>query len=475
MLNGTLRGLVRSSAAKRCKACLTFIGCAAVAGWSGCNQVIERAPWSSGPTTPDGGTSDAGTAGVRCGDLRPWLQLGVASPEQVVIDGTDGFVGYAPHSLGIFTSDGKYAPRIFLTIPFPRGITLPVTTATGALQYDTQKTWMVKARAAGSTLAVLTHCQYSGGYCGSSVYFSDRKSFSVDALLLGRPLNEIDISSTFPTYYAGFALDSGGRTLVAAHQNGTDGAAPAVHVKKLDKSHHVLAEARIPLSRDETAHVLDVQVDASGRVAVLHALRPRAAEGPAPIAPGTRLSLLSPDLAALRTWTAPANVTVRALAFDGPDHLWLAGSVESSGVTRSWLDRLETATFTSVRLAPSVGARGAATALDLRRGGGVWLAGVGSTEQTAWLEPHDASGNPAWPYRSELTTNGYFLVADLSSTGHFKVTGVAEQSDGSVLVSSTSTYRYEVGTPLTFPANAAPPASCVEGGSCDCSRRGWEP
>lgn len=378
--------------------------------------------------------------------------------------------------MGVFTADGKYVPRVYLTIPFPRGVTLPVPIATGGFRYATQKSWIVKARATPETLAVLTHCQYSAGYCGSSLYFSDRRSFSVDALFGDRPSSEIDISSAFPTYYSGFALDSAGRTVVAAHLDGAaDGAGPGVHVKKLDRAHNVLAEARIPLAPSERAHVIDVQVDSGDRVALLYALRPPLADGPAPIAPGNRLALLSADLQPLAAWTAPATVTVRALAFDGQGHLWVAGSIQGSGGERSWLDQLDANTLTSVRPSPSIGSDGAASALDVRQDGGVWLAGVGKTEQTAWLERHDPAGNPVWPYRSELTTNGYFLVNELSSAGHFKISGVAEQTDGSVLVSSTSTYRYEPGTPLTFPANAVPPASCSAHGSCDCARRGWEP
>jgi hypothetical protein len=471
MVNDTLRGVVRSGSAERCKAALVFVAAAAFLGGSGCNPVIERAPWSSQPTSP----TDAG-APPRCGDLRPWIELASASPEHVVIDGADGFVGYAPSSLGVFGIDGKYAPRIRLTVPFPRGITLPVLTPGGGATYDTQKTFIVKARATPQTLAVLTHCQYSGGYCGTSLYFSDRHSFSVDALFGNRPLRELDISSTFPTYYAGFALDSSGRTVVASHVAGALGAAgPGVHVKKLDTSQRVLAEARVPLASDAKAHVLDIQVDASDRVALLYALRPASAVGPAPLAPGNRLVSFSADLQPIAEWTAPANVTVRALAFDGRGHLWVTGGIELSGVARSWLDQLDANTLTSVRSSPSIGSAGAASALDVQQDGGLWLAGVGKTEQTAWLERYNPEGTPIWPYRSELTTNGYFLVNEESSTGHFKITGVAEQSDGSVLVSSTSTFRYEPGTPLTFPADGIPPPSCSEQGSCDCSRRGWEP
>lgn len=391
------------------------------------------------------------------------------------MDGADGFLGYTSHSLGVYAVDGRYQPRIVLTIPFPRGITLPVPTPGGGFTYDTQKTRIVKARGSAQTTAVLTHCQYRGGYCGTSLYFNDRPSFSVDALLARRPLTEIDISSAFPTYYAGFALDSAGMALVASHVEAAGGAPPAIHVKKLDKSHRVLGEARIPLETGERAHVLDVQVDATDGVAVLYALRPPLAEGPAPLAPGSRIALFSADLQPLASWTAPANVTARALAFDAAGRLWVAGGIEVSGARRAWLDQLDAGTLTSVGPAASIGAAGVATALDVRAGGGVWLAGAGKTEQTAWLELYDSAGQATWPYRSELTTNGYFLVNELSSTGYFDITGVAEQSDGSVLVSSTSTYRYEPGTPLTFPANAAPPASCSEQGGCDCARRGWEP
>ncbi|HMJ15135.1 MAG TPA: hypothetical protein VK524_27160, partial [Polyangiaceae bacterium] len=356
------------------------------------------------------------------------------------IDGADGLLGYAPPSFGVYTVDGRFHPRIALSIPFPRGITVPVQTVSGGSSYDTQKTLIVKARSSADTLAVLTHCQYSNGYCGSSLYFSDRRSFSVDALFANRPLNEVDISAAFATYYAGFALDSAGNTVVASH---IAGASCAIGIKKLGVNHELLAETRLPLATRDRAQVTDVATDASGRVFVLYSFRPPAAIGPNPVAPGSRIALLDPELRILKEWAAPPNVTVHALALGSGVEFFVAGSVQTSTGARSWLDKLDSTTLASVWSAPRIGAAGAASALDSGADGRLWIAGVGATEQTAWLERYDAEGTPVWPYRSELTATGYFLVSPESARAHFRITGVAEQRDGSVLVSSTSTFRFE--------------------------------
>jgi hypothetical protein len=77
-------------------------------------------------------------------------------------------------------------------------------------------------------------------------------------------------------------------------------------------------------------------------------------------------------------------------------------------------------------------------------------------------------------HRSDIVADGKFLITSDSTIGQFKVTGVAEQSNGSIFVSSTATKTFQAGSPLTFPAHAAPPPTCSDTGGCDCAPRGWQ-
>jgi hypothetical protein len=183
--------------------------------------------------------------------------------------------------------------------------------------------------------------------------------------------------------------------------------------------------------------------------------------------------LLDANLRELGTWTAPSNVTVQALALDAGGNAVLAGSVQLGAESSAWLKIVELPALREVWPSVNVGP-GHASAVSLAGNGDILVAGRGRTEQTLWLQRFDSSGAPRWAHRSELTTNGYFLITETTTVGNFQITGVAEQSNGAILVSTTSTFRYEPGTPFTFPPGGQPPATCSDSGGCDCGPRGWQ-
>lgn len=424
---------------------------------------LSALAWTCSPPVPPTGTGGTGgspptpdgSAPPGCGDLQPFGH----DPTQplTVLRGADGLTllsgaSGSGRSLGMYDATGTFTPKLNLD-----SVSSPASAAANDI---------VKAVSVSGTLAAVVRCQDDN--CGANVYFSDRPSFASNATF-----------APTPSPYANWAVKAvptlalgADRSAFVANLVTSSG---ALGIKKLSTSGTVLAEANFAYTYNPLAarpavgnYAKDVQVDEQGRVIVLLFSYGLAGGGfGVTTAYGSPMQVVVYDsnLRPLGTWTPPSNVSPSSMAPDGHGHLVLAGTFNTP-TNALWANLLDLNTRTLVWLSPITNndvVMGPEVAATVTRNGDILLSSytyqVGdSVLRAVWLQRYRPSGSPVWQQRAQI---------DASRAGG-TVSGVTEQSDGSILLSLPGPDRYHA---LVFPPNATPPSNCPAGQICDCSNR----
>jgi hypothetical protein len=275
-----------------------------------------------------------------------------------------------------------------------------------------------KAVQAGGTTAALVSHAYKGP-CGD------------DLFILGRPPMELSFLPSPSLFEPHVTAAPDGRVVLAGMigtlaKQGIRFDVPAVEtVETVDQAGKVVPEAQV---RADGYDLRDIEFDdRTGGVVMLY--QAHAPNGDAGTVARSVLVSLDSNFVETARWTAPAGVTVNAIAPDRRGHVILGGVRHGFGPNQVWLDALDGSTLAEAWGVPHLDGDGEALAVDVAPPGTIITMGKASSAvDTLWIHRFDGNGAPVLPNVVTQTRN-------FGGNANWQAS-VASQSDGSIFVST---------------------------------------